>query len=287
LDVSLSTSSAVKGVPLTITMGGSDTPFDSGGDTPSLYALVRPANGVACQPTFGDDQQVAGSDSPTVLYSRNGVPDGNFSQPESFTPGQGAYIVCAWLETDSDDYGGKGDVPSQVVEAAATTDFSAANTDTLSISLSTTSAVKGVPLTITMSGSDTPFDSGGDTPSLYALVRPATGVPCQPTFGQDEQVAGSDSPTVLYSRNSVPDGNFSQPESFTPDHGSYVVCAWLESDSDDYGAKGDVASQVVSAAGTATFAVGGASPPPAPTKQPPSKKHKKRHRHRRHRRHRH
>ena len=110
-------------MPFTITFAGTDTPFNEHGNTPYLYAVVRRENGVGCQPTYGQDQQVAGSDAATVVYDQytanNPVPDGSFSIPITFTPVTGSYIVCAWLETDNGDHSGKNDVASEVVTASA------------------------------------------------------------------------------------------------------------------------------------------------------------------------
>jgi hypothetical protein len=140
---------------------------------------------------------------------------------------------------------------------------SAAAADTLSVSLSTSSPVTGVPFTITFGGTDTPFNSHGNTPELYALVRRENGVPCQPTFGQDQQVAGTDEASVIYydenNHSTVSDGTFTYPISFTPVKGSYIVCAWLETDSEDHKGKGDVASEVVTANATSSYA--SVSPP--------------------------
>ena len=143
---------------------------------------------------------------------------------------------------------------------------SAAPADTLSVTLSTSSPATGVPFTITFSGTDTPYNEHGDTPSLYALVRRENGVPCQPTFGQDQQVASTDDASVIYSHENnrtVSDGTFTYPASFTPVKGSYIVCAWLETDSDDYNGKGDVASEVVTANATSSYAIVIPMPKPA------------------------
>ena len=154
---------------------------------------------------------------------------------------------------------------------------SSATADTLSVALSTSSPVGGIPITITFNGTDTPYNEHGDTPDLYALVRRENGVPCQPTFGQDEQVAGSDDSSALYSANNnestVSDGSFTYPVTFTPTTGSYIVCAWLETDSDDYRGKGDVASEVVTAAASASYLTASIGPPviPPSTSSPPPK----------------
>ena len=244
-----------------MTFTGTDTPFNERGNTPVLYAVVRRANGVACQPTFGQDQQVAGTDNASVVYNQytrpNPVSDGSFTYPVTFTPVAGSYLVCAWLETDGSDEKGKGDVASEVVTASATTNYVSVNTDTLGVSLSTSSPATGVPFTMTFTGTDTPFNERGNTPVLYAVVRRANGVACQPTFGQDQQVAGTDNASVVYNQytrpNPVSDGSFTYPVTFTPVAGSYLVCAWLETDGSDEKGKGDVASEVVTASASASY----------------------------------
>jgi hypothetical protein len=135
----------------------------------------------------------------------------------------------------------------------------AAQADTLAVAPSATRTATGIPITVSFDGSATPFDSSGDMPTLYALVRRANGMACQPTFGQDQQVAGSDDVTVLAQGGGagpgdVSDGTFTAADTYTPAAGSYTICAWLESDNGDQAGSGDVASQVVTATATARFA---------------------------------
>lgn len=264
LTVSLPTTSPVRGIPLTATFSGSDTPIDEHGSTPFLYALVRPVNGVPCQPTFGADLQVSGTTSVTELYDSGNndrtVSSGNYSYSSSITPLEGAYVLCAWLETDSDDYRAKGDT-SSVVTASAMASYTTQNTDLLGISLPTVTPVKGIPITVSFSGHDTPVTTSGGSPFLYALARESKGIPCQPTFGADLQVSGSATVTELYDSNNngqtVSSGSYSYSVSLTPAVGTYVVCAWLETDSNDYRAKGDTPSVV-----TASTSVGYSVSPP-------------------------
>jgi hypothetical protein len=238
---------------------------------------------VPCQATYGADRQVAATDNATDFYDGNDDYDnddvvaGNYSDAVSYTPSSGSYIVCAWLENDSQDSAGSGDVASQVVEADANGSFSAMNTDTLSASLSTSTTEVNQPMTLTFSGTDTPYDGSGDTPFLYAVARPDNGVACQATFGADQQVTASDNATVLfdgnddYDGNDVTDGNFSYPVTFTPTtSGSYTICAWLETDGGDSANSGDVASQVVTATATATLSAPAPAPPPMMTTTTPA-----------------
>jgi hypothetical protein len=123
VNLALSTSSPVRGIPVSVAFSGADAPFNASGNTPFLYALVRPANGIACQPTFGADLQVSGTTNGTQLYNANNngntVSSGNYSYSASVTPAAGAYIVCAWLETDSGDDSGRGDTSSVVTAATS------------------------------------------------------------------------------------------------------------------------------------------------------------------------
>jgi hypothetical protein len=266
LTASVSVPTIATGEALTLTLSGDDQ-TNSDGSTPYLYVLVRSENGVGCQPTFGQDQEVAGTDNVTVFqggYS-DPLPDGSFSTPFSVVSSAGSYLVCAWIENDRTDGSGSGDVASQVVTASATTAFTVVNTDTLAISAATPRA--GRPLAVTFSGGDSPYDGTGDTPYLYALIRKTNGVKCQPTFGQDQEVAGTDNVTVLqggYS-NALPDGSFSDPFSYTPSAGSYTVCAWVETDRTDGSGSGDVASQVVTASASATLSTATVVPKPKPS----------------------
>ena len=261
LGISISSPNAVSGIPLTITFTGTSTPYDQGGDTPYLYAVARPASGGGCQPTFGADQQVTQSDNPTSLYDggyNDDVQDGDYSYTASFTPKAGSYIVCAWLETTDEDSSDTSYTAAQIVTAVASSSLTAANTDTLSVGLSTSSPQNGKPFTLTFSGADTPFDTSGDTPYLYAVVRRASGGGCQPTFGADQQVTQSDNPTSLYDggyNDDVQDGDYSYTASFTPKAGSYIVCAWLETTDEDSSDTSYTAAQIVTAVASTAFTV--------------------------------
>jgi hypothetical protein len=196
---------------------------------------------------------------PDANQEQPAVSSGTYSYPASVTPVAGSYIVCAWLETDSNDYNGKGDTAA-IVTASATATYTTQNTDKLGIALPTTSPTKGIPMTITFAGNATPYDTRGTTPSLYALVRPASGGPCQATFGADLQVSGSTGVTEIYGPDAnqeqpaVSSGTYSYSASVTPVASSYIVCAWLETDADDYKGKGDTAA-IVTATATASYSV--------------------------------
>ena len=212
LSISLSNASPANGIPITVTLTSSSvTPIDSNGDGPFLYAAVQPASAGGCQPTFGDDQQVVGSQA-SVLEQGDRLNTGQDSQSSSFTAyTAGSYTVCGWVETKGDDWSGSGYTPS-IVFATATGTLASADTDTLSASLSTNSPQPHVPFTVTFSGSATPIDSDGNGPYLYAVAQPAGAGGCQATFGDDQQVTGSQG-TVLEQGDRVSTGQFSNPDS--------------------------------------------------------------------------
>jgi hypothetical protein len=124
LNVALSDATPVRGVPITVTFSGADTPFNTDGATPELYALVRPANGIPCQATFGADLQVSGTTNVTQVYNSNNngstVSSGNYSYAASVTPTAGTYLVCAWLETVTNDDSGAGYTSNDVTASATT-----------------------------------------------------------------------------------------------------------------------------------------------------------------------
>jgi len=264
--ISLSNAQPATGTPITVTFNTAATPIDSNGDGPYLYAVVQPSSAGGCQPTFGDDQGVVGSQASILVQGGdNGqVTTGQDSQSYNYTSYMAAaYTVCAWLETAYDDYSGSGDT-SSVVTATATSGLTASNTDTLSPSLSTSAPQPNVPFTVTFTGNATPIDSNGDGPYLYAVVQPSSAGGCQPTFGDDQGVVGSQANVVVQGGDNgeVTTGQFKKVFNFSAPKGSYTVCGWLESDYDDYSGSGDTSSDVTAAATPVTFTI--ASPPPPP-----------------------
>lgn len=129
LTAALSTATPVPGVPFTVTFGGTTDPTDQYGDGPYLYAVVQPAGSGSCLATYGQDQQVDGAAS-TVLTGGGGgstaLDAGAFSVGDTATEQAGAYVLCAWLETDEFDYSGSGDTSSVVVAATGPIAFSVA-----------------------------------------------------------------------------------------------------------------------------------------------------------------
>ena len=264
LSISLSNANPANGIPVTVTLNTSAAPIDSNGDGPYLYAVVQPASAGGCQPTFGDDQQVVGSQATVLEQADNRVSTGQASRSDNFTAyTAGAYTVCGWLETTGNDGSGS-DYTSSVVTATATSALTSANTDTLSSSLSTSTPRPHVPFTVTFTGSATPIDSNGDGPYPYAVVQPTSSGGCQPTFGDDQQVVGSQATVLEQADNRVSTGQFNNADSFSSGSGSYTVCGWLETTGNDGSDSGYTSSVVTATATPLTFTIATPPPPPPP-----------------------
>lgn len=263
MSISLSSSTTSTGTPIIITISTSANPIDQHGDGPYLYALVQPATAGNCQPTYGTDRQVVGSQATVLVSGYSGqVSTGQSSHSYNFDQfTAGSYTVCAWLETDNADYAGSGDTPSAVT-TTATSSLQLQNTDTLAAGLSTSTPRPNIPFTVAFSGSVTPIDQSGDGPYLYALVQPAGAGSCQSTYGTDKQVAGSQATTLVSSYSGqLSTGAFSKPFNFSGPKGSYRVCGWLETDNADYAGSSDSSSVVLATAPPITFAI--TTPAPA------------------------
>jgi PASTA domain len=267
VSVALSNTNPPTGTPVTVTFDTSASPIDSNGDGPYIYAVVQPTSAGSCQPTFGDDQQVVGSQASVLVQggdSHSEVTTGQDSLSYSHTSYTvGAYTVCAWLETTDEDQSGSGDT-SSVVTATATDGLTAVNTDTLSTSLSTSAPRPNVPFTATFTGNATAIDSNGDGPYLYAVVQPTRAGSCQPTFGDDQQVVGSQASVLVQGGNGqseVSTGHFTSEVSDNSPKGSYTVCAWLETSDTDESGSGETSSIVTATATPVAFTV--ISPQPA------------------------
>jgi hypothetical protein len=266
LTVSLSNAKPATGTPITATFNTSATPINSNGDGPYLYAVVQPSSAGGCQPTFGDDQQVVGSQANILVQGGyNGeVTTGQDSKSYNYTSYTAAsYTVCAWLETAYSDYSGSGNT-SSVVTATATSGLTAVNTDTLSTSLSTSAPYPHVPFTVSFTGNATPINSNGNGPYLYAAVQPSSAGGCQPTFGDDQQVVGSQANILVQGGDNgeVTTGQFSNVFNFSAPTGAYTVCAWLETAYNDDSGSGNTSSVVTATATPVGFTI--ASPPPPP-----------------------
>jgi hypothetical protein len=253
MSLSLSSASPGLGTPITATVGTSAEPIDSYGDGPYLYVVAQPTSAGGCQPTYGDDKQVVGSQASTLASSQE-VSTGSSSQTYSIAEySQAPYEVCAWLETTSND-GSDSDATTSDVTATSQATFQTVNTNTVAVAFSTTSPSPKVPFTVSLSGTATPIDSDGDGPYLYVVAQPTSAGGCQSTYGNDEQVVGSRADS-LDSGDEVSTGQFSSPYNFSAKAGTYEICAWLETASEDSDGNGVTTSSVLAFAGPVAFTV--------------------------------
>jgi hypothetical protein len=126
--------------------------------------------------------------------------------------------------------------------------------DTLQVAIASPAPEQGIPFNIVFSGSSTAVNNEGDGPSLVAVVRPVGGIGCQADYADDHSAAGGAS-TEIYgpelgyfgSEPSEGPGAYEQANSYdAPDTGTFMVCAWLESQ-----------GQALAGPATATFSVRG------------------------------
>jgi len=254
LSLSLSSGSPALGTPITATVFTNAQPIDQYGDGPYLYEVIQPTSAGNCQPTYGEDEQVVGSQASSPGSNNTEVPTGSSTETFNVTEyAQATYEVCVWLETTWDDYSGSNVTSSQVTAASQAT-FSTVNTNTLSVAFSTTSPRPNVPFTVSLSGNATPTDDSGDGPDLYVVAQPTSAGGCQPTYGADAQVVGSRADS-LDSGNAVSTGQFSNSYQFSGKAGSYEICAWLETTWGDSAGSGVTTSSVLASAGPVDFTV--------------------------------
>jgi hypothetical protein len=126
--------------------------------------------------------------------------------------------------------------------------------DTLQVAIDSPAPEQGIPFSIIFSGSSTATNNEGDGPSLIADVRPAGGVGCQADYADDHSAAGGASTEIFGpevegwgDEPSQGPGAYEQATSYdAPDTGTFIVCAWLESQ-----------GQALAGPATATFSVRG------------------------------
>lgn len=254
MSLSLSSTSPSLGTPITATVVTNAQSIDQYGDGPYLYEVTQPTSAGSCQPTYGDDEQVVGSQATSPDSNDDEVPTGSSSQTFSVAEySHATYEVCVWLETTGEDSGGSGVTTSDVLATSGAT-FSTVNTNTLSVAFSTASPRPNVPFTVSLSGSATPIDQYGDGPNIYVIAQPTSAGGCQSTYGNDEQVVGSRADS-LDSGDGVSTGQFSSPYDFSAKAGRYEICAWLETAGDDYAGSGVTTSSVLASAGPVAFTI--------------------------------
>ncbi len=271
LSMSLSSATPTDGVPMTVTLAANSTAIDTSGAGPFLYVVVQPSSAGGCGVTYGDDTQVVGSQATTIsgdsFNNSTQVSTGQTSTSFSYTGySPGAYTLCAWLESTSNDYSNQGYTAS-VVTATASGAVTFVNTDTVATTPPTASPTPKVPFTVTFSGQADAVDSNGNGPYLYAVIQPSSSGSCGATYGDDVQVVGSQATTITgdsygNSYTQVNTGAYSDAVSITETKGTYVICTWLESTGQDQSGSGLTSSVVLAAASPATYTVG--APPASP-----------------------
>jgi hypothetical protein len=170
-----------------------------------VWAKYRPAGGAPCAPS-------PYTDSGQQLYSFYGTSvNGAFSLPTAETwRSAGTYVFCIWLGTQSES------VSTPFTQAIT---FRAA-TGTITATVNPITPRVDEPAAITVTGAS-------EAPAkVFAKVRPAGGAGCAPTYL-------ADSGTELLYGTSV-DGAFSLSATTKQSTaGSYLLCLWLATSSED------------------------------------------------------
>jgi hypothetical protein len=193
-----------------------------------VWAKYRPAGGAACAPS-------PYTDSGKELYPFYGTSvNGTFSLPTADTwDSTGTYIFCIWLGTQSDS------VSTPFTQAIT---FRAA-TGTITATVNPITPRIDEAATVTVTGAS-------EAPAkVFAKVRPAGGAGCAPTYS-------ADSGTGLLFGDSV-DGAFARSATTTQSTaGSYLLCLWLATSTDD--------PAPIAGPQPQRFDVAGPAPPPPP-----------------------
>jgi len=126
--------------------------------------------------------------------------------------------------------------------------------DALQVAINSPSPEQGIPLELVFSGTSTATNNEGRGPALLAVVRPTGGVGCQADFADDHSAAGGVSTELFGGWGNEPaqgPGEYDQTATYDPPNtGPLLICAWLESESND----GERA--VVAGPASVTFDVG-------------------------------
>lgn len=219
LQIAVKTATPEQGIPVTVSFAGSAGAIDNDGDGPWLNAVVRPAGGIPCQPSYESDQTAAGSVSDDLFNDDwPEVGPGSFSETTTFDPGSvGSYLVCAWLENESNGV--------TAGPVAATFAARGPQVSELAVSLGSP-ALPGVGYQIN-------YTTQTDQQlSLSSIVKPAGGLPCASSYELEQDQNQSEEDIFEGSVNV-----FGGPETTTATDteqtaGSYVVCSWIEGPSD-------------------------------------------------------
>ena len=212
VQITIETAPPEQAIPVQIALSGTIVSSGSGNDGSNVYAEVRPAGGVACQPTYEADRTAAGNDS-DVIYN-NFVDTGPLAASGNYDPdAPGSYLVCAWIE------------PSD---------------NTASTTASMVFAARGpqVPvLTVALPVTPRPAQAFSITYttqtdqqlSLSSVIKPAGGAPCASSYELErQQDADNEAVTGLLGEDSVYGGPTNTSATATEARGSYIVCTWIE-----------------------------------------------------------
>ena len=210
-------------MPVTIAVSGSTAA--AGDDETLLVAVVRPAGGIPCQSSEGNDGQAAGSSSKALFfgyggfgYPGTGLSAGSFDDTAEFNPpAPGSYLVCAWIDD-------QGPGASETTTASTSTTFSARGPQVEQLTVSLPTPPK--PNVAFQIAYTTQTDQ---QLSLYSTIKPAGGLPCASSY--ELETAQNQDETNLLSGGywqSIFGGPTTATTTTTEKKGSYVICSWIE-----------------------------------------------------------
>lgn len=222
--ISVQTQTPEQGIPVTLAFSGFANATDRDGDGSAVFAVVRAAGGVGCQPTFADDQQAAADSSTYLFYDAGGSAyesPGSYQSSDTFNPpGIGPYLVCAWLEHY--DPNASRNVPS----ATSSTTFSTRGPQAAIVSVSAPVAPRqNVAYQLNYT---TQTDQ---TLTLYSVIKRAGGMPCAQNFELEQQQNQSETELIGPDEevdNQIFGGPATVSVTDTEPAGYYVICTWIE-----------------------------------------------------------
>jgi hypothetical protein len=231
LQVAIGSASPEQGIPFSIGFSGASEAVDTEGDGPRLAAVVRPAGGIGCQSDYSNDHSAAGGVT-TAIYSgedfdspREGP--GQYNQVATYDPPEiGTYLVCAWLENQSED--GETTVLAGPVKATFST--RGPQVYQLTVALSHP-ALPGIAFQIE-------YTTHTDQQlALYSTIRPAGGLPCAVNHTLDGQQNQSETDlfgdSFLLGGEKVFGGPATIAATTTQAAGPYLICTWIEGPSEN------------------------------------------------------
>ncbi len=256
LQIAVGSAAPEEGIPLSIGFSGASDAVNNEGDGPQLSATVRPAGGIGCQSDESNDHSAAGGVT-TTIYSNEDFDSpregpGPYNQVATYDPPEtGAYLVCAWLEEESENG------ETTVLAGPVSTTFSARGPQVYQLAVGLSHpALPGVAFQIT-------YTTHTDQQlAMYSAIRPAGGLPCAVNHTLDGQQNQNE--TDLLGEPFLLDGEkiFGGPATIaattTESAGSYLICTWIEGPSENE----------VDATAATNISVGTPSPPSSPTPTP-------------------